>query len=382
MSVESYLYNPTLTTPPVSVVATGDKQQFNISWAAKPGSKGYRVYAGFDPFNIRSLISGATLVAGTGFTFDAPVYPPAQTVYFWVASVDTVEGAKGPVGATGVTGGTMAGAVGAMGETGATGATGGTGATGSTGTPPGRGGPGGPGGPEVMSWINTIGSDVFKTAQTIKFNSTSTPLSEDSQMIMAGCDQLYYFEEMRRRSKAISEDAGEEAILFIKQWIGLPDPTTQEELDLDPNNQGMSRSDETYGVGIYPGFFPGIHIRIRFGGLPASMFEYQSSGLRPLLDNEAWTLWEPLMHENDLIVRVGTGQRYVVKQVSFSNYRGIPLTQRMTLSIVNPTSPLSKLTDVDLRTKWANIDSIAYSRMSFGVMPSRNPENADYLIFG
>lgn len=319
-------YESSLVKPPVIVISTEDRSQYNISWPAQTGAFGYRVYAGFDPLHIKSLISGADPLPNTttGFTFSAPIYPPAQMVYFWVGSV----GSTGPTA--------------------------------------------------NVELIDERGSYTYRSNQYDAF--ATNPLSETSQTIMAACDQLYYIEEMRRRAQAVLEDTGEYADLFIKQWRGLPDPSVQEELGLDPNYQASSRDDRSYGTGYYPGYFPAIRIKIRFGGLPQSQLDYQSPGMRPLQDNMAWTLWDPLMHENDLLVRPNTGQRYVIKEISFSNYRAVPLTQRMTLSLVSPTSPLQSITDAKIREKWGTIDELQYLRVGFSVMPGVTGA-VDYMIF-
>jgi hypothetical protein len=317
------LYVPTLSCPAVRVVSQGDASKFVISWLAQPGSEGYRVYAGFDPFHIKSLISGPDPLASsiTQFEFSLPPLPPTQIVYFWVGNI--------------------------VGDT--------------------------------VTFLDEMGSYHLRTAQYDQF--ANDPFSDTSKMLMAPCDQLYFVEEMRRRAKAVLEDTGEEADLFIKQWTGLADPTTQDELGLDPNYQPMTRNDGTYGVGFYPGFFPATRIRIRFGGLPQSQLDYQVPGLRPLMDNQAWTLWDPLMHENDLIVRPSTGIRYVVKDLAYSNYRGAPMTQRLTLEVVNPTSPLQKVTDAGVREKWGMIDALGYARIGFNVMPPVDADATDYLLF-
>ena len=323
MSVNPNLYVPSLVKPKVLVTSTEDRSQYIISWPAQTGSTGYRVYAGFDPLWIKSLISGVDPLGPsvTSFTFNAPAYPPGQIVYFWVGNIVT-------------------------------------------------------GGDVVL--LDEMGSYTYRSIQYDQFNTS--PFSESSLQIFAPCDNLYYIEEMRRRAKAILEDTGEEADLFIKQWRGLPDPSVQEELGLDPNYQAHARDDRSYGTGFYPGYFPAIRIRLRFGGLPVSQLDYQSPGMRPLSDNMAWTLWDPLMHENDLIVRPNTGQRYVIKEISFSNYRAVPLTQRFSLSLMNPTSPLMRITDSDIREKWSNIDEMEYLRVGFSIMPGATGA-ADYMLF-
>ena len=317
------LFVPSLEDPVVTVTSTEDRSKFVISWPAQSGATGYRVYAGFDPVHVRSLISGIDRLPDDqlSFEFSAPVYPPGQIVYFWAA----VDNGAGPV------------------------------------------------------FINEVGSYAYGTGQRSKFTDMSR-FSPSTNELIAAEDSLYYMEEIRRRAKAILEDTSEEVDLYIKQWRGLPDPTTQDELGTDPNYQSMTRNDNTYGSGFYPGYFPAIRILMRFGNMPQSMLEFQSPGLRPMLQNEAWTIWDPIMHENDLLVRVSTGQRYVVSSTAFGNWRGVPVTQRMTLQTVTPTSPLQKIVDSDIISKWNTINATGYARAGFGVVgaPSGGPS---FLIF-
>jgi hypothetical protein len=308
--VTAGLFNPSLEEPAVRVQSTEDRLKYIISWPAQAGATGYRVYAGFDPVHIRSLISGVAPLPydQLSFDFSTPLYPPGQIVYFW-AAVDT---ASGPI------------------------------------------------------FISDVGSYAYGTGQLNKFTDQARYSSTTTQLIDTD-DSLYYMEEIRRRAKAILEDTAEEVDLFIKQWRGLPDPTVQEQLGLDPNYQSMTRDDRTYGTGFYPGYFPAIRILMRFGNLPASLLEFQTPGLRPLLQNESWTVWDPIMHENDLIVRVSTGQRYAIGSTAFGNWRGVPITQRATLQIVSPTSPLQKITNTELVSRWGNVNSADYLRAGFGV---------------
>ena len=320
------LFNPSLVEPAVRVTSTEDRLRYIISWSPVGGATGYRVYGGFDPLHVRSLISGPAPLpsSATSFEFNAPNYPPGQIVYFWVSFSGVV--------------------------------------------------------PETF--IDEYGSYTLRTGQLDKFSDDASRFSSSSNSLIATGDQKYYMEEIRRRARAILEDTAEEVDLFIKQWRGLPDPSTQSELGLDPNYQSMTRDDKSFGSGFYPGYFPAIRIRMRFGALPVSLLDYQSPGLRPLLQNEAWTNWDPIMHENDLIVRVSTGQRYVVNSASFSNYRGVPITQRLTIELVTPTSPLNKVTDTVIRERWGNVNAVDFARAGFGLASDATTGGPDYLIFG
>ena len=320
--INANLYNPELTVPVVSVVALGDAMKYQISWPAQPLAEGYRVYAGYDPLHIRSLISGPDLVPVGTLTFlaELPPVPPSQMVYFWVGSQE-------------------AGAV---------------------------------------RFLEEKGSTHFSTVQAAQFDAAQ--VSATTQLMTCFSDQKYFAEEMRRRSLAVLEDAAEELDLYIKQWTGVADATCQQELGLDPNYQGMSRNDNTYGVGFFPGYFPAITIKARMGGAPPLQYDYQPYGMRPLGPNEGWTIWEPALHEGDVLVRKTTGVRYVVKVASPSNYRGVLLTQRFTLDIINPTSPLYKITDTDVRAKWESLNALEYLAVGFSMFPPAPADQTDYLI--
>lgn len=305
------LFDPLVADPVVKVIATADRAQFRITWPTQAGALGYKVFGGFDPCFIRSLISGSALLPAdtTEFVFDAPAFPPGQIIYFWVAS----QNAAG-----------------------------------------------------ALTFIDERGSYHLLTNQLSRFQPS--PLSQEtSDIYINPDDQQFFFEEIRRRAKAIVEDVSEEVSLFIKQWRGLPDPTAQDSLGLDPNHQAMTRDQNSFGSGFFPGYFPAIRLRMRFGALPVDLLDFQMPGLRPMLTNEAWSLWDPIMHENDLIVRASTGVRYVVNSRAFSNYRGVPIIQRLSLDVVTPNSPLQRITDPLVREKWGQVNAAAFLRAGFGV---------------
>lgn len=317
-------FDPLVQDPVVRVTANDNRSVYTVSWPAQAGATGYRVYAGFDPVHIRSLISGVDplLPSVLSFQFSAPPYPPNQIIYFWVATVQ---------------------------------------------------------GLTVTFINNAAGSYALLTSQKGEF--APSRLSPGSQELMAYEDKQYIFEEIRRRARAILEDTSEAVDVYIRQWTGLPDPTTQNAMQLDPNYQGMTRSDETFGTGFYPGFYPAIRINMRFGSLPAALLDFQMTGLRPLQSNEAWTNWEPILHENDLLVRVSNGNRYVVNSSAFSNYRGVPITQRMQLQNIQANSPLFNVTDAIVRERWGNVNAVDFSRVGFGVAADSVTGGPDFMIF-
>lgn len=314
------LFQPKIEGSTVKVVSVGDGAKYTVSWPTVAGAAGYFVYAGFDPLHIRSRVSGQDPLpeSATSFNFTLPFSPPGRVVYFWVSSTDGI----------------------------------------------------------TETFLDDTGSYHIGTAQ-LGLADPSRLSQETSDRYFVPDDQKFYFEEIRRRAKAILEDTSEDVDLFIKQWRGLPEPATQAAYGLDPNYQGMTRDPDSFGTGFYPGFFPAIRLRMRFGALPNSLLDFQLPGLRPLLTNEAWTLWDPIVHENDLIVRVATGVRYVVNSNAFSNYRGIPITQRLSLDVVSPTSPLMTITDLLVRARWQNVNAADFARLGFSVVDG----GQDFLLF-
>ncbi len=314
------LLRTSLENPAVTVYSSLDKLKYKIEWKPQTGAVGYRVYAGYDPYHIRSLISGANLVIGTTFEFSIPFNDPGRVVYFWVAYFDGIE----------------------------------------------------------LKFIDDIGSYAFLYMQNEKYSGANL-YDDPSLSCYRFGDDLYRIEEIRRRAKAVQEEVSEDADVYIRQWRGLPDPTTQSELDLDPNYQGMSRNDNTYGTGVYPGYFPPIRMKVRFGGAPSSALTYQPYGMRPLTDYEMWALWIPLLSTGDIIVRVNNGYRYEVVSCAVSTIRGVPTVQRFSTKLINTNSPLYKINSNDIWNKWNSIDRIGYNRIGFNVLSV--PGGKDYLIF-
>lgn len=316
------LFEPTIQSPVVQVVAAEDQTKYDISWPEVPGAAGYYVYAGYDPLYIRSRVSGVNFLPSgtTSFTFNAQYAPPSQIIYFWVSWTDGTN----------------------------------------------------------ETFLDQVGSYHIQTAEVGHF--LPAPYSQQTTDLYIVDDMQYFFEEIRRRAKATLEDTGELVDVYIRQWTGLPDPSTQAALGTDPNYQGMTRDPNSFGTGFFPGFFPAITVRMRFGALPNSLLDFQVPGLRPMLTNEAWTLWDPLVHENDLIIRRSTGVRYVVNSNAFSNYRGVPIIQRLTLDVVSPTSPMQQVTDALVRERWGKVNAADFARLGFGIAPDQFG-GPDYLLF-
>lgn len=300
--------------------------RYRISWDQPNGINvtGYKIFAGFEPFYIRSLISGMDPLPATQTSFEFQFPNTVHTdmdIYFWVAYISNGN----------------------------------------------------------MFFINEFGKN---ERDSVEYN-TMYPSQHSYQTTMYIADDMkYFFEEIRRRAKAVWEDICEEVVIYKSQWNGLPDSYTQQELNDNPTYNEVTRSDGSYGTGFYPGYFPGYVSKVRFGSLPQFTYEFQPQGMVPVMAiDSAWTLWEPNLRQNDLIYRKLDGKFYMITSVGVSNIRGIRIVQRLTIEPINPTSPLNKINNDDLVTKWNNINKLDYLRIGFGVMPGDGQNIEDYLLF-
>ncbi len=319
--------NDLLTAQKIRVSLIGS-QKYKITWDLVPEAEGYYVYAGYEPYYIRSKISDLLEPNINTFEFSPSIFIPFDLViYFWVAYK------KG----------------------------------------------------NDIIFIDEFGSN-YILSQGINLYKDD-PLYSDTTHDLIEYDAQWFFEEIRRRAKAVLEDVGEEVILYKRQWSGATDSYGFEDNDaygfnLDPNVQSKYRTDDTYGTGYYPGFFPGIKINMRFGQIPPLIFDLNGRGLKIDLEYDTcWTLWEPYIRKWDLIYRPLNGNFYVVDNVGISNIRGVNIIQRLKNITLNPTEPLCKITHEDLINKWKDIDKIQYLKLGFGIIPSGNEKLNDYLLF-
>ena len=80
-------------------------------------------------------------------------------------------------------------------------------------------------------------------------------------------------------------------------------------------------------------------------------------------------------------MRISTGVRYVVTSTAMSNYRGVPITQRMQLQQLNFNNQLYGVTDALLQQRWAQVNAAGYTRLGFGTVATTTTTGANYLLF-
>lgn len=323
MAIDPELYKTTLEPSKINVTFLEKKMDYNISWDSIPEATGYRVYAGFDPFYIKALISGPAPLTTTSFTFHHIPMMPSRMVYFWVKYYN-----------------------------------------GST-----------------WEYVKTKGTTIYDSMGYSLFNNPNL-YPDDVKINLCDYDSRFFVEEIRRRDKSVLYDTGEECLLFIRQWHGLPSPSASQKLGLYSDYQGMSRDDNCFGTGFYPGYFPAINIMVRFNQSDSIQLGPATQGLKIELPYDGFTLWEPLIQTGDVIHRKITGEKYIVKQVKPTNYRGFILLQRLTYDSIETTDPLYNMDSQTLISRWQNINALDFLRIGFNIMVSDPASVNEYLIFG
>ena len=173
-------------------------------------------------------------------------------------------------------------------------------------------------------------------SQENPFAEEHNPLTEMSDYYLPNEMMQYYASEIRTRHKAILENDGEDFTVYIKRWTGLPcvcvpgnetalgsDP----DLNMDSDYDGAHRCDKCFGTGILGGYFPALSIKVRYGELPSRIIQIEPKGISLGHNFNSWTLWVPILHDFDLLVRKRTGERFLVKTPKMSMWRGVPLHQ-------------------------------------------------------
>jgi len=159
---------------------------------------------------------------------------------------------------------------------------------------------------------------------------------------------------MRTRHKAILENDGEDFYLYKRRWTGNPCscvPGTKTalgddpDLNMDSDYDGSGRCELCYGTGIFGGYFPKIKIKIRYGEIPSHVIRFAHQNL--ILDHtfNSWTLWAPKINTQDVLVRASTNERFNVSDVGQSEWRNVPLHQKLQLKSLPATDIRYKLSD-------------------------------------
>jgi hypothetical protein len=174
----------------------------------------------------------------------------------------------------------------------------------------------------------------------------------------------FYMQEIRRRHVSVLEVGGEDFLLFIRRVEGIVcnqclepsaarqitpgatsfDPTIQTE-QANPRFQGRARCPICFGTGITGGYYFPIPIKVSFQGFPNFKMNMLDRGMDMDKAMDAWTLWTPLVKQHDIVHRMATGERFVVKKVQTSVWKQVVLRQAMSYESLDADDMRVRMTD-------------------------------------
>ncbi len=170
-------------------------------------------------------------------------------------------------------------------------------------------------------------------------------------------EQKKVIEFARNADRLMLENDGEPAILYMRRYaedkpFGSP-CTCTDKLSVsgnDPDYLGRGRCGLCYGTGVYGGYYPGIAIRFRYSSMPSKEWRWTKRGQEFIHNLNSYTLWAPVVRKDDLLVRVLTGERFIVdKNIRQSTIRGVLIHQEFDLKGVERQDILFQVTDESIR---------------------------------
>lgn len=147
-----------------------------------------------------------------------------------------------------------------------------------------------------------------------------------------------WFLEVRRRSKWILEMGGIPIILLKRRWSGTLCP-------LYDNIRGSHRTlsspltpDPCFGTNFVGGYHTPIKILISIVNPAIKKVSRKDAGMWMEMEPKSWSLWEPNLLDRDVILRVDTGERFELTDVTRTIWRGMVLRQMFDLKLLEPSN--------------------------------------------
>jgi len=300
------IYYPTFPVPnPVSIsFVEGTQNQFTVSWAAVPGAVGYNVY-GSPSINTRNLLTPAP-IAITSFTYSITPYISRDIAWsIWV------------------------------------------------------------------SWLDSHAVETLLSSDPISFSNQLHPFypATSPQSTVFGQDMIfepamaYYANEIRRRHKVMLENDGEDYDVYLRRWTGKDCPHDDERRASDPDYNTLTKCPYCFGTGILGGFYDKLVIKFRYNDVPQHRITFTSQGVVYGHDFNSWTLWTPILREQDVLVHKTTGDRFMLAETAKSSWRGAVTQQKLKLLSLQTGDIRYTITDA----------AIAAALSSGGTLPYEKP---------
>lgn len=203
------------------------------------------------------------------------------------------------------------------------------------------------------------------------------PLTPDCRWVMdvdaLNCEIEQDLQYIRAGHKLQLQIGGEKGLLFKRRhgedqpW-GIPCTCTESiERETDPDYQGGTRCKLCFGTGVFGGFYPGIPLLFRYENMPENTYKPTAHGLELVHKPNSWTLWEPFVGMDDLLIRLSDGSRFRVTTRKESSLRGIRTLQTFDLTQVEKTDILTEVSNVAIDRALRTAKNPLYSVNKFKV---------------
>ena len=220
------------------------------------------------------------------------------------------------------------------------------------------------------------------------FARALNPLEFSNSAVVGDNDYMRFISaEIRRRAILMLQNDAEEFVLYVRRWSGRrcncnrtqanlvtgpnsnmitgessmqgqipdeepytkdPDASMQEE-EQDPQGDALARCPLCLGTGILGAYYPGITTLMRYGNLPPRIVFYKNYAVDLPQNFNTWTVWEPKLHDHDIVRRLKTGEMFEVSKPARGEWRGVPFHQEAMLNLLPPGDARYLVTDAMIR---------------------------------
>jgi hypothetical protein len=215
------------------------------------------------------------------------------------------------------------------------------------------------------------------------FARALNPLEFSNSAIVGDNDYMRFISaEIRRRAILMLQNDSEEFVLYTRRWSGrrcncaqvqanlvsgqdairdniedtmqgqIPeDPVIKDpsqgmvEEGQDPQGDALARCPRCLGTGIIGAYYPGITTLMRYGNLPPRAVIYKNFAIDLPHNFNTWTVWEPKLHEHDIVRRLKTAEMFEVTKPARGEWRGVPFHQEAMLNLLPPGDARYLVTD-------------------------------------
>ena len=147
----------------------------------------------------------------------------------------------------------------------------------------------------------------------------------------------YFMLEFRSRLKAGIQITGQKVKLLQRLWEGAQCTCWD-----DVRKQSDSTCLSCYGTGFIGGYHAPQEIYASFANIAVKQLVIQDYGIRKIVEPKAWSLWEPVLSNKDIIVNQ-RGERFWINNVSPTYFRELITRQQFDTELIENTNVIYHL---------------------------------------